>query len=914
MQTSLNASYQTAMDRFIKTSTQTSYDAQKYLQRTGPENKYRNTYVKFTSGEIAYVTRMGVVKRLHQDPPNNAPLLNLSIPWKSEYSVPGTEIPTSPTMVSGTDVIPGQSLGLEGTNVFVNRFFQKSDELQFEGCYRQVPVVTETKCIPIMPASNQWNGYISSASSVFNDNNAYAGPWAAFDQSSSTFWHSSISSGHTYDAITGDYKGSTLTTPCRTETGVMTQISGEYIDISTPSVAPGIKISKYEIQGRQGCCGTSTVSGRSPNSWVIVAWVDGEWSVMDTQTDQNLNYSKGVYQIQNAPAATRFRLVVTNCGSPDDRTKNRYCVQISEWNLYSYQTSSSETKDAVAMNVIGKGITSIYQCRDLATYTGNAHFSLSDNGECRASNDLAQAQQFGPGTVSNPIPLWDSWASGGGRGGTQASLTTLGSLQVFNASLQPIYLTPLPDSLKQQLAPFIGCYSMSQTAFSLLGSEYEYSPNECIEKATSVAEKYVGFSGNIVDDKVKQCVTASTAPTFVSNACVAPAGGIDSVAVYSTSASGSCFLILQDDGNMCIYLGSGPDDNQGVIWASNTAGKQRDPDPARTASKGKTGRNTLLPGEVLLPNEFIGSTHGDIYLIMQSDGNLVLYTSSVSSGCTQRNNGPVLGSASDNAIYRLSGNIYSSVMGMLGMVDENSTLRPFSKKQTRFSNSYQTWRGIDAPENDIQDGAMTVTGVDECKRACSDRTECGGFVTNADGTACWLKSEGTFPYGSAPVINSERITYSRNREPDGVPPGWTRSTTFIDSQTYNSFDKGEEADLSSPIGLAAIYAYPASGDNDIDIVAPQIADSATSSMKQWSTMQRSREKTLSKSRATEPYLHKIRRAYMDVEDAIHGSLLAGVNEGEQTVQRRQYWFILWFIGTLFVLWFAWIMIRIVSNT
>jgi hypothetical protein len=46
------------------------------------------------------------------------------------------------------------------------------------------------------------------------------------------------------------------------------------------------------------------------------------------------------------------------------------------------------------------------------------------------------------------------------------------------------------------------------------------------------------------------------------------------------------FLILQDDGNLCIYKGTGPSDNQGIIWSSRTTGRKQQPNPNFAASKG----------------------------------------------------------------------------------------------------------------------------------------------------------------------------------------------------------------------------------------------------------------------------------------------------------------------------------------
>jgi hypothetical protein len=86
------------------------------------------------------------------------------------------------------------------------------------------------------------------------------------------------------------------------------------------------------------------------------------------------------------------------------------------------------------------------------------------------------------------------------------------------------------------------------------------------------------------------------------------------------------FLILQDDGNMCIYRGTGPNDNQGGIWCSSTSGKQQSPNPNMAARNGKYGQEWMLNGATLAPGDFIGSRTGDLALVMQADGNLVLYT------------------------------------------------------------------------------------------------------------------------------------------------------------------------------------------------------------------------------------------------------------------------------------------------
>ena len=50
------------------------------------------------------------------------------------------------------------------------------------------------------------------------------------------------------------------------------------------------------------------------------------------------------------------------------------------------------------------------------------------------------------------------------------------------------------------------------------------------------------------------------------------AGGVLHTNQYLRSANSAFFLIMQADGNLCIYAGSGPGDQRGFIWGSAQAG------------------------------------------------------------------------------------------------------------------------------------------------------------------------------------------------------------------------------------------------------------------------------------------------------------------------------------------------------
>ena len=114
-------------------------------------------------------------------------------------------------------------------------------------------------------------------------------------------------------------------------------------------------------------------------------------------------------------------------------------------------------------------------------------------------------------------------------------------------------------------------------------------------------------------------------------------------------------LLLQNDGNMCIYQGSPDNIIQPPVWTTLTTGKQLQPNTDWEASKGSFGRNYIIGKESLGTNQWIGSNNGSMKLIMQSDGNLVLYTTKLINKCNTIGS-TIYGGPSVNAMYNVSEN------------------------------------------------------------------------------------------------------------------------------------------------------------------------------------------------------------------------------------------------------------------
>ena len=140
----LKVEYATTLQEYKQLIKQINGNVQGYLERVDANNPYLNKTVIFSSGQVAYVTNKGVVKYVPSQeiwtstgiPTNPTPL---NIPWNSSYDTPGTIIPTSPPLVSGTFLQLNQSIGNEGANVFVDKYINDSDDATYQGCYADNP-------------------------------------------------------------------------------------------------------------------------------------------------------------------------------------------------------------------------------------------------------------------------------------------------------------------------------------------------------------------------------------------------------------------------------------------------------------------------------------------------------------------------------------------------------------------------------------------------------------------------------------------------------------------------------------------------------------------------------------------------------------------------------------------------------
>lgn len=447
------------------------------------------------------------------------------------------------------------------------------------------------------------------------------------------------------------------------------------------------------------------------------------------------------------------------------------------------------------------------QCQSYAVNSANQYFGLqgvdgNGNGNCMVSNDLAGSQINGQAVNYNTTALWASNTTVNNPGST-ASLTISGTLSVLNSSGAAIFATPNTSTPPSN---YIGCYAEQSTRAMQLynnGSQ-QYNNLQCQQIAQSQGMTYYGLQ-NSNSGQNAQCTLSSNlgdAQQYgVANNCTqitdgSWSGGGWSNAVYSTSTpNNNYFLILQDDGNMCLYRGS-PTDNQGAIWNSMTNGKQQQPNPNFAAAKGKFGQNWIPTGSTLAPGDFVGSTNGSIYLIMQSDGNLVLYTSTSSSKCSTVG-GNTVGAQDANALYQIVAMGNKNSIGKLAFIDQNSQSHSYPNTNIQYSKNYTSYTGIDSAGYDIPGAAYGNATVEQCQSTCDSNPECAGFAFSDN--ICYPKTSSMFPNG-AQQVNSRVNLYTRNKGPIVPPIGVPGTVVNVDTIMYDNYKDG--GDIGSEYGLA----------------------------------------------------------------------------------------------------------------
>ncbi len=673
-----------------------------YIDRVSQNNPYLNKSIGFTTGHICYVTKQGVVKYIPSveiwnsvKAPKN--FIKLDIPWKDSYFTPGTIIPTTPPLISGTPVKKDQSLGNEGSNVFVDQLLPSISEPEYMGCFATNENNDNMEFIgnkpPVLTSVLIQNGNFSQPVIKNNSYNYIKG-----------------------GSVPGWYFGGAVLLNNSTAWGYPMPYPNGNQCVSIPNVTfintilslnSGVTYTlSFKACGRNCCRGTTT---SNPINIELYTNLDAFISKIDNFTAPINSWTTYSFKF-TVPTSQSYKLFFKGTNNSGDR-------------------STALTGITLDLSPTIPGKHSYDSCKQSAIINGYRYFGVqnantsSGLGYCAVSNSEPAVSQYGTSEiVSKMIPLWSSNTAG--NPDNTAVLTDSGLLQVLNSSGKPVYSSSASNDVQSTILSVV-------------------KPS-----------KY--------------------------------------------------FLIIEEDGNMSIYNGSDPIDKQGKVWSTNTAGKQQGVNANVIASKGKYGKNWMSSGSTLAPGDFIGSNDGKLALVMQSDGNLVLYTYETMTNCQKIGN-KMGGGQGSNAVYDIGMVAIDKNMGKLAYIDDDSNLYTYPDNNEKFNDSYTKIENIQPFGSDILGAASRGLNVDvmSCEKSCNNNPDCGGFalLKTESGNVCYPQNSKMYPYGGKIVPYQGMDTYIRGKQPSSLPLGVsskTNSISTVDYQNYlNNGNVGTEYGLSN---------------------------------------------------------------------------------------------------------------------
>lgn len=457
--------------------------------------------------------------------------------------------------------------------------------------------------------------------------------------------------------------------------------------------------------------------------------------------------------------------------------------------------------------------------------TGNEQIGDSNNGlgYCAVSNDLVSINNLNKSQrLKKKKILWQSKTDSSSNPGKYVKLNSLGQLQVFDSDNKVIYSTPASGD-----SNYWGCYTDNSNRAI---PNYKGSPISNADCKTDASQ--ADSNGNAVYgiqdtggqadgqcfigtswDQAREYGKATNCKT-VSGSVV---GSGWSNAVYGTQPGFTCFLSLQSDANMVIYRGQNASDNQGKIWASNTNFDKPNKNPLFFSNKGKysipnTDENAVYPNGfngttgtdtafMLNIGEWVSSPKGEIVLMLENSGNLILFTSELGIN-NNKMDGNKLGGIGGVAVYGFSevpaGTAFKDQD--FAYLDGNQVLHSYtgSKQQNRLG-KYNT---IDSTKCDASSTIYQNMSLKDALDKCTNDNNCGGLTyENVTGD-----QNGEF-YVIDPSNASKPNFSIENNWSCAVKPQMPDNMMYSDEvqgisgTKYNTYKKGQDIPFNDQYGL-----------------------------------------------------------------------------------------------------------------
>jgi hypothetical protein len=137
-------------------------------------------------------------------------------------------------------------------------------------------------------------------------------------------------------------------------------------------------------------------------------------------------------------------------------------------------------------------------------------------------------------------------------------------------------------------------------------------------------------------------VSARRAFAYSAKGSTLQTGQFLAVGDYLVAGNRQFFVVMQDDGNLAVYRGSGPGERKDFVWGSVQAGRyaakpgsyfavmQDDGNLAMYQGSGPADRRDFVWGSV--QDGGYAPRRDSYFAVMQDDGNFVVYRGAISSG------------------------------------------------------------------------------------------------------------------------------------------------------------------------------------------------------------------------------------------------------------------------------------------
>jgi hypothetical protein len=521
----------------------------------------------------------------------------------------------------------------------------------------------------------------------------------------------------------------------------------------------------------------------------------------------NINWSNEY--IEGSYIPTQPPLLVGRIMTPGESCgyegNNVYVTNLNNNPTSNYVGCYNDNVDnpTMTLNPEDTGYTTFDKCQSYAANNGYSYFGLQNvrsdgTASCYLSNDINTITSYGDATNNtSSIAIWSSNTSG--TGATLCYVNNDGRIILNNANGDLIWQSSnsLPNCVnggninKDTLTATYGA-NCNSSGYKVAQGNATNTVKGMID--TTQPQSMIPIGNSTFGDPSPGCAkgwdTAYQCGTAWKSTHIDYAEGQNFV-FDCTDQINQCtfYLILQTDGNMCLYTGQDPSSStNNAIWCSSTNGKQNSKNPNWVSSNGKFGRSYMKLNESLGVNEWIGSDDGTLKLIMQSDGNLVLYTSQITNGCQQINN-ITYGKNQVNAVYQINEQGNNSLLGKLGFITNDSELKEYPDSMIGFVNDYQIFQNSDSPNNDITTSIAST--MSDCQNQCNGMSDCAGYVYQQSSQTCWLKNNQTYPkapktYNSGTILGVRKPNILSSSSTCG------KKVFNIDSLQYGNYNKKDD--------------------------------------------------------------------------------------------------------------------------